>query len=453
MPKPLKAVLVTVLVLVLVTLSGSLAAPAVARDQDRCSHRTECTEGRSDRGNGPARPFRLVAPEPTGAYDVGRTTLHLVDADRRDPWRPNDLRELMATVTYPARHTDRYPRARWFSAPVAADLEAQAAQPPLNIDLGPVDLDDARANAHTGAPVTQPGHHRGRDWPVVLFSPGGGTSRELNTALVEDLASRGYVVVSFDHTYEAPVELPDGRVVPPAPEFLSTDVAVLRDTLARAIDVRVADTRFVLDKLAELDRGRNPDAEHRRLPTGLRRSLDLSRVGMLGYSYGGYTAAEAMHDDPRIDAGINLDGTMAHGLGLPGWPYAPGRAVQNGLDRPFMLVGNQRHNHLAAPPDAPGDLSWPQFWANHRGWKLDISLRGSEHGSFADLQSLAPQIADALDLPTAPFHPLIGTIDPDRSIAAQRAYITAFFDLHLRGRDTDLLDRPSRDFPEVQIVD
>src|SRR5918996_5407598 len=93
MPKPLKAVLVTVLVLVLVTLSGSLAAPAVARDQDRCSHRTECAEGRWDRGNGPARPFRLVAPEPTGAYDVGRTTLHLVDADRRDPWRPNDLRE------------------------------------------------------------------------------------------------------------------------------------------------------------------------------------------------------------------------------------------------------------------------------------------------------------------------------------------------------------------------
>jgi hypothetical protein len=52
------------------------------------------------------------------------------------------------------------------------------------------------------------------------------------------------------------------------------------------------------------------------------------------------------------------------------------------------------------------------------------------HGSFQDLQTGAPQIAQALGLPPGTFEPLIGTIDPDRSIAAQRAYIAAFFDLH-----------------------
>jgi hypothetical protein len=42
--------------------------------------------------------------------------------------------------------------------------------------------------------------------------------------------------------------------------------------------------------------------------------------------------------------------------------------------------------------------------------------------------------------------------DPDRSIAAQRAYIAAFFDLHLRHRDDDLLDGPSPAYPEIEFV-
>jgi hypothetical protein len=400
------------------------------------------------------RPFRPTLPAPTGRYAIGRTTLHLVDSDRRDPWNPGRSRELMATVTYPARHTDHYPRGRWFSSAVAADLDAQATQAPYDIPAGSVDFAGARAHARTAAPVARPPDgHRERDWPVVLFSPGFGTSRELNTAQLEDLASRGYVVVSVDPTYETLVEFPSGRVVAPDPDTLSSDFGVLRTVFKRAIDVRVADTRFVLDELADLDRGRNPDAEHRRLPVGLRRRLDLSDVGMLGYSYGGYSAAESMYNDRRIDAGINLDGAMAHGLGLSNdWPYEPGAAVRNGLRRPFMLFGQEGHNHLAAIPEAPAEVSWPEFWANQRGPKIDISLRHGEHGSFSDLQAVLPQIYDALDRPLDPIVPIIGTIDPDRSIAAQRAYIGEFFDLHLRDRDDHLLDRPTRRYPEIQFI-
>ena len=74
--------------------------------------------------------------------------------------------------------------------------------------------------------------------------------------------------------------------------------------------VRIADTRFVLDELASLASGRNPDAEHRPLPSGLSTALDLAKVGMFGHSLGGATAAKAMAADARISAGINLDGSM-----------------------------------------------------------------------------------------------------------------------------------------------
>jgi dienelactone hydrolase len=403
----------------------------------------------------PKAGFTPVLPQPTGPYPIGRTTLHLIDDDRRDPWNQGRARELMATVTYPARRADRYPRSRWFSPALAALLEESLAAPPTSLTPGSVNLTRARAHSRAEAPVERPPGRRARGWPVVLFSPGGGTSREENTAQSEDLASRGYVVVSLDHTYEAPVvEFPGGRVARQIAEFQSTDMKVRRVVFKRAIDARVADTRFVLDRLAELDRGRNPDADRRRLPAGLGRALDLSRVGMFGYSYGGYTAGETMVHDRRIDAGINLDGAMAHGFGLSeDWPYLPGEVVMRGLDRPFMLFGSEGHNHLRTGDFAVGgDPSWRDFWSNQCGWRLDVTLRGSAHGSFQDLQTGGPQIAEALGLPPATFEPLIGTVDPDRSIAAQRAYIGAFFDLDLRHRDGHLLDGPSPQFPEIEFV-
>jgi Platelet-activating factor acetylhydrolase, isoform II len=403
----------------------------------------------------PGAPFTPAVPQPTGPHPIGRTTLHLIDDDRRDPWKPDRVRELMATVTYPARRVERYPRSPWFSRAVAEDLERSLADPPTLVEPGSVDLARARAHARAEAPVARLHGWGARGWPVVLFSPGGGTSREQNTAQIEDIASRGYVVVSFDHTYEAPaVEFPDGRVARQVPDFLSDDPKVLRVVFKRAIDARVADTRLVLDRLADLDRGRNPDAHRRRLPPGLRGALELSRLGMFGYSYGGYTAGEAMVGDRRIDAGVNLDGAMAHGFGLSeDWPYAPGEVARRGLDRPFMLFGNENHNHLRGGAfPAGGDPSWRDFWTKQRGPKLDITLRQSEHGSFQDLQFGGPQIIRALDLPPTTLGPSIGTIDPDRSIAAQRAYVASFFDLYLRHRDDHLLDGPSPAYPEIEFV-
>ncbi len=407
-----------------------------------------------------AAPVVPTLPAPEGQYAVGRTTLHLVDVKRRDPFKPLRPRELMATVTYPATHAERYPRAPWLGRAVAQELEASLSAPPMPLVPGSVDLVGAVAHARVDAPVAQPSGSRARGWPVVLFSPGGGSLRELNTAQIEDLASRGYVVVSIDHTYEAPlVEFPGGRVARQVSPGLSTpgskgeDPKVMRVVFKRAIDARVADTRFVLDRLAALDRGRRPGGSRRALPAGLRGALDLSRVGMLGYSYGGYTTGEAMLYDRRIDAGINLDGAMAHGFGLSeDWPYAPGAVVRRGLDRPFLLFGSTRHNHLASGGFRTGDPSWREFWANQRGWKRDVTLRGSAHGSFSDSQVAYAQIVRKLGLPPATLEPEIGTIDPDRSIRAQRAYIASFFDLHLRGRDNHLLDGPSAVFPEIEFV-
>lgn len=91
----------------------------------------------------------------------------------------------------------------------------------------------------------------------MLFSPGYAQDRALGTTLVEDLASRGYVVASIDHTYDATeVEFPGNRLV------LRQQPEPTEEMLVRSTEVRSADAQLVLDKLTSLDLGENPDAEH-----------------------------------------------------------------------------------------------------------------------------------------------------------------------------------------------
>lgn len=46
----------------------------------------------------------------------------------------------------------------------------------------------------------------------------------------------------------------------------------------------------------------------------------------------------------------------------------------------------------------------------------------------------------------------IGIVDPERSVASQRAYFATFFDQHLRGEHQEVLEGPSRRHPDVDFV-
>jgi predicted dienelactone hydrolase len=214
------------------------------------------------------------------------------------------------------------------------------------------------------------------------------------------------------------------------------------------VAVRVADVRFVLDRLGGIRDGGNSDAEGRRLPRGLASSLDLSKVGVFGHSAGGFTAAEAMLDDTRIDAGVNLDGSMIYSSEEGEY----GEMTEHGLDRPFMLVGagtsgsdDLPHTHRDAP-------DWGAFWQSSTGPKLDLHVPEGEHFTFTDYQAIMPQFDGKLGLPDWILVGMVGTVDPHRIVASQRAYVAAFFDRHLKGEDRGLLEAPSPGNPDVDFV-
>jgi membrane protein DedA with SNARE-associated domain len=386
-----------------------------------------------------ALPFRFSLPVPSGPFPIGTTELHLVDHARPDPWVPGKTRELMVSVWYPARRGGSQPTTPYMQPGAAAHFD-QTRSPAIGLRPGQVDWAGVTTHARTGAPVAS---HLG-DRPLVLYSPGGGNARTTGTVLVEQLASRGYVVVTVDHTHEASeVEFPGGRV-----EVAAIPGQGTSEVLKKMLQTRVADVGFVLDQLAALEAGRNPDAERRRLPRGLGNLLDLSRIGMFGHSIGGFTAAETMLGDPRIDAGIDLDGSM--GFNLPANDF--GEVARRGLDRPFMLMG--------AGTSDPGDLphthhnapDWRSFWDHSTGWKLDLYVPDGEHFTFIDLQAVLPQLDERFGLPAEVIAGAIGTVDPERIVTSLRAYVPAFFDEHLRHRPQRLLDGPSPRHPDIHFI-
>ncbi|NUP65945.1 MAG: lipase [Nonomuraea sp.] len=373
------------------------------------------------------RAVRMTLPAPTGQFPVGTVAVRLVDRARHDPLvKSKPYRELMVSLWYPAKDR-RLPVAPQMSPLAAADWDRRSA-PPMGIAAGKVDWAATPTHARVGAPVER---GAGR-LPVVLFGSGDGGPRTLGTTLVEDLAARGYLVVTVDHTYEADqVEFPGGRVVRavPLPEKLTP--RVIAKLLARHSRARLTDMRFVLDRLAELGRGGDFGDGGDPLPDGMRGAPDLSRTGAFGQSLGGSVAAQLVHDDRRVDAGVNLDGGYI------------GDVAKTGVGKPFLQLAAETHTRASEP-------SWKSFWQRSTGWKRELRFAGAAHGSFTDLQALLPQIVPAL--PKVPVADFVGTIDPGRSVAAQRAYVAAFFDLHLSRKPTRLFDAPDPRYPEVSLI-
>jgi dienelactone hydrolase len=122
------------------------------------------------------------------------------------------------------------------------------------------------------------------------------------TALSADLASRGYVVVALSAPYESGVSVLAGGTV--VGQTVHPDVTgpPPHPAVQHLIDIRTADSSFVLDQLSQLAAvdPNSPLAGH----------LDLHHVGIVGHSIGGATAVQALASDQRVKVGVDLDGKL-----------------------------------------------------------------------------------------------------------------------------------------------
>jgi len=256
-------------------------------------------------------------------------------------------------------------------------------------------------------------------WPVLLFSSGLSVPREQYTALVTDLASRGYVVVAVSYPYESGVSvLANGQVVgqtvhpdvmgpPPHPE------------VQRLIDIRAADSSFVLDqlsRLAQLDPA-----------SPLVGRLDLGHVGFVGHSIGGATAVQVLASDSRFKVGVDLDGKL----------FGAERTAR--LSQPFLWIqsGGAQTAEYVQGRDS--------FFRGLRGGGALLTVKSSVHMSFTDTPSYATSLGRSL-LGGAGFGPISVA---DMTVMTGDA-ISAFVSPALDGRNGRSIDQVLASHPTVR---
>lgn len=357
---------------------------------------------------------RVSFPRLDGLYDVGRLEVFWTDSTRDEPLTAEvgDKRGLRVSFWYPAESPNGRP-LRYHPHPgaLAGDIAPRLGLPSLVFR----NLVRARTNS-TREPRFS--IREGRS-PLLLFSHGFEGTRVQSTYEFESLASHGYVIASIEHTYAAVgTVLPDGR------RAISGGRALIANTVSivRLIELWAADAKFVLDRLHALPAGDASDT--------LSGHLQLDRIGYFGHSLGGVTAATVVGRDPRVKAGINMDGVPI------------GSAVDSGVGRPF-LVFTSKAFHPDSISDAelrliPVDADTARALLAVRDERMsrllryggtEIRLDGARHPSFTDLPLWSPFLARRAGA--------AGPGDPREVHQAVTTLTLRFFDQYLKGRTRD----------------
>jgi predicted dienelactone hydrolase len=369
-----------------------------------------------------AQTPKALFPKPSGPFAVGTHEYLWIDEKREETFTkdPSDKRHVLARVWYPAEATPSKEPSLYVMDPKEFPENSQAPQ-----KLGAT----TKTNSVTDAPIAA-GKTR---FPVLVYQPGGGQSRFLGTFEAEQLASRGYVVVAADHAGLSPTAaFPDGyqfkadqHVAPQANEFSKEAMNRVDKWLGDEIfPTWIADASYTLDKIEEMDRTQGQLFYKR---------LDLQRIGMFGWSFGGATSIQMSRNDPRIKAAIDQDGKLFGDVG------------DKGTSRPFMLMHHGGEDKPPKPEQADLMKAMIEEYKaadrslieHSKGPWFDVTIANTNHGHFSDFLLFIPERVKKEEM------------DPHRAHEIIVAYTLAFFDKYLLGRDSDLLKGPAAGYPEV----
>ncbi len=366
----------------------------------------------------------ILLPTLTGPYRVGRASFHRTDASRAEPFTKDtaDHRQILFHIWYPAEPT---------GGSVAQYIDVLPDDEIFRKSYSFVGIERlirTRSHAFTGVKVSG----AKKRFPVIIFSHGLGTVSALYAAILENLASHGYIVVGVDSPFfSAALKMPDGRIIRNESQRNRRKGAREEEAVIQAQDLI-----FVLNELERLHKN---DSDKRF--TG---RFDIQRVGVFGHSRGGFAAPHACLLDRRFQACLNLDG----------YSLTPA-VMEKGIRQPYMHIeemapwlppltdeelkkANQTREQANKETQEAEEERETTFGKMSSGVYL-VTVKGATHNSFSNAPFISPERYSGM------------TISPERALAITNAYVLAFFERYLQGRRQPLLKGIAPMFPEVTL--
>ncbi len=359
-------------------------------------------------------------PKPSGPYQVGTTTLMLVDESRDEIYSDNEgePRAFMVQIWYPAELTADAKKSHWLKN---MDVMGPAIASYLGFPTFFLDhIQYSQTHALENAPISG----AQAQYPILLFSHGWSGFRNQNTYQVEELASHGYIVAAPDHTYGAIATVfPDGRVALNNPAALPTGEGLTDIDFLTAVQLLgeqwAGDLSHILDIFENLDpEGTAGQLAHR---------LDFNRVGAFGHSTGGGAAIQFCAADARCQAVLGMDPYMDP-VGF--------NVLDEGLAQPNLAM----FSAVWAEDRSRNNETFNQLTDNSSGDHYRFFIEGTAHYDFTDMPAFSP---------LAPYLGLKGPLKGDQVLKIVNTYTLAFFGRYFRSEDAQILEMPSSKFPEI----
>ena len=341
----------------------------------------------------------------TGKHSVGSQSYFIIDKNRPETLTKNtkDYRRIAIQVFFPS---------------VKTDVCENKLKSPYGKKI--------KYNHYLDQEIQATGNEK---YPIVILSPGFGGSYLMNMSLAEELASHGYYVINVGHTFfNSTPTFPDGKKI----EIMSMDTLkmesdsfldeVFKTKLNTYIKIQKDDIISTLNEI-------NNTLDKKHLTT-----IDLNNIACIGYSGGGATSAEVCVTDPRIKAGININGILY------------GDAWNDTIEQPFLYINADYSDPKKAEIKMLGGQhiidSLMRFYNERKnrfseisnGDFYELTLFNTTHHNFSDLALVNQDYC--------------GKSNPKKCLEKTYLYIRMFLDKYMKEKPSEELNtiRRTKDY-------
>ncbi|KAM4834725.1 platelet-activating factor acetylhydrolase isoform 1-T3 [Thomomys bottae] len=216
----------------------------------------------------------------------------------------------------------------------------------------------------------------GEKYPLVVFSHGLGAFRTIYAAIGIDLASHGFIVAAVEHrdgSASATYYYEDKTAAD-----LSNKTWLYFKTLTweegkterkKQVQQRAKECSRALSLILDIDQGKLVKNElDLDFNVGqLKNSIDRNKIAVIGHSFGGATAIQALSEDHRFRCGIALDP----------WMFPVSDDLYSKVPQPLFFINSEKFQ------SKNDTQKIKTFFLPGKERKM-ISIRGSVHQNFAD---------------------------------------------------------------------